>query len=303
MARWFRFYDDALNDPKVQCLPPALFKTWVNILCVASKNDGALPDAATLAFLLRQDAAALSADMKALESAGLLDATENGLQPHNWSGRQFKSDDSGERVKKLRKRAAARDGNGGEAVTPAVTCNDETDVTVTPSESDTEQNQIQNRTDQREAVAVAPPAERKAEEPFLEIPEGLKRTARATRLPPDWQPSEGLKAWAAERVPRLDWKWETEQFRDWWLAKAGQGGTKLDWDATWRKWMRTAAGRLPQQYRTTAEPPPDDGRWVQRVEGFQRTQTWLPAWGPKPGEAGCQAPADVLRRHGFARAA
>lgn len=26
MARWFRFYNEALDDPKVQKLPPALFK-------------------------------------------------------------------------------------------------------------------------------------------------------------------------------------------------------------------------------------------------------------------------------------
>ena len=30
MSRWFRFYDAALDDPKVQRLPPAIFKlTWV----------------------------------------------------------------------------------------------------------------------------------------------------------------------------------------------------------------------------------------------------------------------------------
>jgi hypothetical protein len=42
-ARWFRFYDDALNDPKVQKLSGDLFKAWVNILCLASKHGGELP--------------------------------------------------------------------------------------------------------------------------------------------------------------------------------------------------------------------------------------------------------------------
>jgi len=31
--RWFRFYAESVNDPKVQRLPAHLFKTWVNILC------------------------------------------------------------------------------------------------------------------------------------------------------------------------------------------------------------------------------------------------------------------------------
>ena len=42
MTKWFRFYGDALNDPKVQMLPPETFKSWVNVLCLASQNDGVL---------------------------------------------------------------------------------------------------------------------------------------------------------------------------------------------------------------------------------------------------------------------
>jgi len=34
---WFRFYNDALDNPKVQLLPSDLFKTWVNLLCIASR--------------------------------------------------------------------------------------------------------------------------------------------------------------------------------------------------------------------------------------------------------------------------
>ena len=46
MARWFRFYNEALDDPKVQKLPPALFKSWVNLLCLTARHDGTLPPAA-----------------------------------------------------------------------------------------------------------------------------------------------------------------------------------------------------------------------------------------------------------------
>jgi hypothetical protein len=28
------------------------------------------------------------------------------------------------------------------------------------------------------------------------------------------------------------------EFRDYWIAVAGQRGVKLDWDATWRNWVR-----------------------------------------------------------------
>ena len=30
--------------------------------------------------------------------------------------------------------------------------------------------------------------------------------------------------------------------------------------------------------------------WKQRLQGWQKSQFWLPQWGPKPGEAGCFAP-------------
>ncbi|MEJ4100898.1 hypothetical protein V5S96_11100 [Corynebacterium mastitidis] len=33
---------------------------------------------------------------------------------------------------------------------------------------------------------------------------------------------------------------EHRQFADYWAAATGQKATKLDWDATWRNWMRRA---------------------------------------------------------------
>jgi hypothetical protein len=38
-----------------------------------------------------------------------------------------------------------------------------------------------------------------------------------------------------------------EKFRDYWRAKPGAGGRKLDWDATWRNWCRNAEDRAPQR--------------------------------------------------------
>lgn len=158
MARWFRFYDDALNDPKVQCLSLPLFKAWVNLLCVASKNDGMLPDTPALAFLLRQSASDLAADLAALKAAGLLDDAETGLEPHNWSERQYKSDVSTERSKqhRQRKRNVAAEPDHNVAATP----------------SDTEQNQIQNR-----PVAIATGAVAPLAEIDLTLPPALDRSA------------------------------------------------------------------------------------------------------------------------------
>ncbi|MBR0682759.1 hypothetical protein GXW74_19865 [Roseomonas eburnea] len=73
---------------------------------------------------------------------------------------------------------------------------------------------------------------------------------RGTRLPPDWQPSDRERAFA--RQLGLDPDAVAERFRDYWHAKAGKDGAKLDWPATWRNWCRTEVERLPRR------PPPQD---------------------------------------------
>ena len=62
--------------------------------------------------------------------------------------------------------------------------------------------------------------------------------SQGSRLSPEWQPSEGLKAWASKKRPDLDIEETVEKFHDWWIAKPGKEGIKLDWDATFRTWVR-----------------------------------------------------------------
>lgn len=97
MSRWFRFYDDAVNDPKVQRLPGEKFKVWVNLLCLASKNDGVLPPLVDIAFILRMTEEKISSLLNEFCAAMLIDPTEvenapMSYAPHNWDGRQYRSD-------------------------------------------------------------------------------------------------------------------------------------------------------------------------------------------------------------------
>lgn len=102
MSRWLRLYDDTINDPKIIKLPEALRWHWIAMLCIASKNDGVLPPLDDIAIQLRVTNAKATEIIVALERAGLLDRVETGYVPHNWEGRQFKSDNSTERVKRFR---------------------------------------------------------------------------------------------------------------------------------------------------------------------------------------------------------
>lgn len=64
--------------------------------------------------------------------------------------------------------------------------------------------------------------------------------ARATRLPPNWEPDDLDWGNACVALGTPQAQAELAKFRDYWAAKAGAGGSKLDWSATWRNWVRKA---------------------------------------------------------------
>lgn len=105
---WFRFYHEALFDPKIQSLPGDAFKTWANILCVASlqKERGVLPPIPDVAFHLHLSLDAAQAVIDDLLVRGLLDITDEGLMPHNWNERQYDRTPGAKRQKEYRDRLA-----------------------------------------------------------------------------------------------------------------------------------------------------------------------------------------------------
>lgn len=76
------------------------------------------------------------------------------------------------------------------------------------------------------------------EEPFKKSVAQQRSDARGCRISKDWQPSSELMQYAAHKAPSVNVDRETENFVDYWVSKPGSGGVKLDWDATWRTWMR-----------------------------------------------------------------
>ncbi|WP_420564157.1 helix-turn-helix domain-containing protein [Thalassobaculum sp.] len=70
------------------------------------------------------------------------------------------------------------------------------------------------------------------------------RSPKATRIDPSWQPSEDDRAFARQQgLSDRETDREADQFRDYWIAKAGKDAAKLDWPATWRSWVRIAIDR------------------------------------------------------------
>lgn len=220
--RWFRFYDEALDDPKVQRLSHESFHVWVNLLCVASRNSGHIPEDMTdLAFSMRMQPARLDSQIRTLIAAGLIDR-DDGLRPHNWDGRQYESDSSAERMRRHRQRK--RDGE----VTSHVTVGDDrSDV------PDTEQNRTeQSRTDINSALSA----------PMETTPDG--KSKRGTRLAANWEPDIEDRAFAEQLG--LDADAQAAEFRDYWCGVPGAKGCKLDWSATWRNRCRDVAAKRRQ---------------------------------------------------------
>lgn len=101
-------------------------------------------------------------------------------------------------------------------------------------------------------------------------PAGKPASKRGTRLPADWQPSDKNRADALEAgCPENMIQRMGNGFRDYWVAKPGKDGVKLDWDATWRNWARREAERRGwapelQQDRPTGQQ--DDGRFYAKQD-------------------------------------
>ncbi|AFS52754.1 hypothetical protein [Leptospirillum ferriphilum] len=138
--QWLRLYNGILDDPKVQSLPGEIFKFWINVLCVASKNDGIIRD---IPFYLRMPGTKVWKLMGDLRKAGLIDEVDGVEMPHNWNGRQYRSDNSTERVRKHREKIRRNvPGNNNETFHGTVLVTDRGNVasavSETPPDTDTE---------------------------------------------------------------------------------------------------------------------------------------------------------------------
>lgn len=159
---WFRFYDEVLDDPKVQRLPAALFRDWINVLCLCNRNDprGVLPPVEDVAFGLRCSNTKAKNTINKLIQAELLVTVDDVTYPNGWHKRQRVSDDVAKRVAEHRARQAAK----------GVTSNEKSNVTSNGPETlpharatDTEQNRTD--TELTPKPPKAKPAKAKTPEP------------------------------------------------------------------------------------------------------------------------------------------
>lgn len=92
-------------------------------------------------------------------------------------------------------------------------------------------------------------------------------TKRGTRLPSDWVLPAGWGRWALEQGhSESTIRLEADKFADFWRAKGGKDAAKLDWEATWRNWMRNA----PKARNLGTPAPKPKSEFMQHQDDVQR---------------------------------
>jgi uncharacterized protein YdaU (DUF1376 family) len=66
----------------------------------------------------------------------------------------------------------------------------------------------------------------------------IDKNKRGSRLSSDFLFTGEWLAFCKQERPELEPVQIFEKFKDYWIAQPGQKGVKLDWDATWRNWVR-----------------------------------------------------------------
>lgn len=134
--KWFRLYNEIIDDPKIAKMTPKMFKVFIFLLCLASEveQNGVIPfSRKDLSWRLRMPIREINTHINGLKELNIL-VDNPVLSLINWDKRQFASDSSKERVKRYRKKQ----------------CNVTVTSDVTPqNRTDTEQNrteQIQTST-------------------------------------------------------------------------------------------------------------------------------------------------------------
>jgi hypothetical protein len=91
---------------------------------------------------------------------------------------------------------------------------------------------------------------------------------------------------------------KTRAFAASWADKPKKERQFIPYPASWLN----AGGYDDEPDDSGSEPAPvvrdprsfTDADWQKRLKYFQDSETWMPAWGPKPGEPGCLVPSHLL---------
>ena len=264
MTEWLRLWHDMPTDPKWRAIarksgkPLPCVIALFNLLMVNASANAA--ERGTLSNWSDEDAAA-ALDMDEADVAAIIAAMEGKVvtagRLTGWERRQPKREDGTAAERKAawkeRKNALERTGTHGNAP--------ETDT-----DTDTETEREKSEVNTSDLVERAP--ERLPEKPKT------KSVQKGSRLSPEWQADEADAAFGRSLgFTDSQFGGEVAKFRDHWIAKAGQAGVKLDWQATLRNWLRKSA-----EYRGIAPVVVSTGPPAEPVRKFDNDEDFKKWW-------------------------
>lgn len=212
---WFRFYVEAMRDPKMRRLTPCQRWLWVAILSAAreSHRPGFLFIAEDVAMSWDDLSDYAGMKLRDVEQAidlmhelGMIrwDAMVGTWYVPAWHDRQYETDDTTQRTRKHRSNE-----DGRNVPTSSVGTSPETEA-----ETDTE----------TPPPSVGPPK-------------------RGTRIPDEFEVTADMQDWVAANCPHVNWSFESGAFVDHWKSSSRPNAVKRDWVRAWRNWMREAQRR------------------------------------------------------------
>jgi len=235
---WFRVDDRLHSHPKAKAAGLEAMGLWVMLgsYCAAYPNLRGRVDTATVlghfgAF--SRPRSAMKRITTALVSVGLLHEVPGGFCLHDWEDWQPSPESID--AERRQKQEAGRRGGIAKALAAATATAKQT--SSDPIRSDPLASSKQDQT----PVGVWH-SQGSGEGP---------KSRRGTRLPDGWRPSDEVLAWAKREGIRNVLA-PLESFADYWRSAPGSKGVKVDWDATYRTWVRreVETGRLEQRKPT-----------------------------------------------------
>ncbi len=221
---WVKFYtSDWRSDPALRMCSLAARGLWIEMICIMHEAtpyghllvNGHSPTETQLGVLVGAPPEQIAAMLGELETAGVFSRTRAGVIYSR-------------KLARMAKKTATARKNGRNGGNPSL-CNKKTNQALDKGEV--------NGGDKPQKPEAR--SQSKKREPYGSPKKG-------NRLPPDWVLPRDWGEWAVnEGLPEVTVRAEAAKFRDYWVAKPGRDAVKLDWQATWRNWVRKALEAQP----------------------------------------------------------
>lgn len=238
---WFKFYPtDWRSDPALRMCSIAARGLWIEMIALMHEAvpyghlivSGQSPTDTQLAVLAGTPSDQIPGLICELESAGVFSRTKEGVI-------------FSRKMTRAAKKSAIARKNGKNGGNPSLCNNGENQPLVKGMVKGgvKPRSQIPDAREKREAKASP---------------------KKASRLSPDWVLPKSWGEWAISMISERSVRLEADKFRDYWTSKAGKDAAKLDWEATWRNWVRSAAERQSNLPKQSPDPKSERRAFIEK---------------------------------------